>query len=404
MNIKGIVERYGTPLYVYREETIKKKAKVLRESVKYQRCKFLYACKANTNIHIMKILKKEGFGLDVSSPFELDMGLEAGFRPEDILYTGDNISGEEMEYVLSRKVLMNIGSLSQLSRYGKLNRGGEISIRLNPDCGAGHHRHTITGGEKSKFGIFYSQEEEVQNRLKEYGLKLVGIHSHIGSGILEVKELMRAVEMILKSAKVYEGLEMINIGGGLGIPYREGEEELDVESWGEEVGRYFEEFCRGYGEGLELWIEPGRYLVGESGVLLTEVININETSGYRFVGVDTGFNHLLRPILYGSYHKIWNYTKEREVKEEVVISGNMCESGDILTQEEGFWQARNMGRIEEGDILGVMDVGAYGYSMASNYNSRPRPMEVLIGGGGEEKVIRSRETFEDLMRGMTGFE
>ena len=404
MNIKGLVKKYGTPLYVYEEEKIKKKAKVLKESVKYKRRKFLYACKANTNIHIMKILKEEGFGLDVTSPFEMDIGLKAGFEPEDLLYTGDNISLEEMEYILSKKVLMNVGSLSQLDQYGKLNGGGEISIRLNPDCGAGHHRHTITGGEKSKFGIFYSQEEEVQNRLKEYDLKLVGIHSHIGSGILEVKELMRAFKIILNSAKVYEGLKMIDIGGGLGIPYREGEEGLDVGIWGEEVGRYFEEFCVGYGEDLELWIEPGRYLVGESGVLLTKVININETPGYRFVGVDTGFNHLLRPILYGSYHKIWNYTKEREMKEEVVISGNICESGDILTQEEGGWQARNLGRIEEGDILGVMDVGAYGYSMASNYNSRPRPMEVLIGEGGAEKVIRERETFQDMMRGMTEFE
>lgn len=388
-----LAEKYKTPLYVYDEGIIVKKYRCLAEYIRYPRLRIYYACKANSNLAIMKILKKEGAYIDAVSPGEIFLAFHAGFSPQRIMFTGNNVTDEEMQFAIKKGVMINIDSLPQLERYGGMNPNSSISVRINPGLGAGHHDHVLTGGPKSKFGIYYSQTDKIKKVAGKYSLKIKGVHMHIGSGILNVSPFLKAMKTLLKTAERFDSLEFVNIGGGIGIPYKEAERPMDMKDFGLKVGKLFSNWTKEYDEDLTLALEPGRYLVAEAGVLLTKVNTVKVTPYRTFVGVDTGLNHLIRPILYDAYHRIIVANKAtEECTETVDVCGNICEAGDIFARD------REMPKVEEGDLLAILDVGAYGYSMSSNYNSRLRPAEVLVSNG-KAKIIRRRETFEDLLRG-----
>lgn len=394
-----LVKKYGSPLYVYEEETIRQRFRELKESIPYPKLRIYYACKANTNPHIISILREEGAYVDVLSPGEIMMALRAGFTADKMMYTSTSVTDEDMKFAISRSIMVNCDSLSQLERYGRLNPDSRVSVRINPDVGGGHHGHVITGGPDSKFGIYFDKVDEIKKTAEKHGLKIAGIHQHIGSGILEEDKFMLAMEVMLKAAKNFEGLEFVDFGGGLGIPYKPEQKRLDLKNLGNRVAEKFENFCKEYGKELMLFIEPGRYPVAEAGFLLCTVNTIKETPAHKFAGVDTGFNHLIRPAMYGSFHRIIVATNaESDKREKIVICGNICESGDVFTRDEHGIQERELPSIKEGDIIAILNAGAYGFSMSSSYNTRQRPVEILVTGS-NSRVIRKKETFDYLMYG-----
>lgn len=392
-----LIEKFGSPLYVYDATTIKERFKQLKESISIiKNTKILYACKANSNVEIIKLLKEQGAGIDVVSCGEIYSANLAGCDSKDILFTGNNMSNWELDYAVSSGVLLNVGDLSALERFGKKYPNSDVCIRINPDVGGGHHEHVITGGPESKFGIYFTDVKQALEIAEKYNVKIKGIHQHIGSNILEEKTFLKAIDVLLKSAKDFPDLEFIDFGGGLGIPYKPEDKGLNLTELNKQVAEHFKNFCEEYGKDVQFWLEPGRFLVGESGYLLTTVNTIKTNPGYKYVGTDSGFNHLVRPTMYGSYHEIVNTSNPDGKKEKVTVCGNICESGDIFARD------REISKIEEGDILAILNAGAYGYSMASNYNTRPLPAEVLIEGN-DVKLIRRRENFEELLRNQVSY-
>jgi len=386
-----IADKYGTPLYVYNEDTIKRNYKNLIENIKYPKTEIYYACKANYNLTILKILKGLGAGIDAVSPWEVELSIHIGFSPSKILFTGNNVTDKEIKYVKEHNVLINIDSLSELKRYGKMYPNSKISVRINPNVGAGHHIHVITGGPNSKFGIYYNRTDEIKQIVSDYNLNIIGVHMHIGSGILEPEPFFLGIKSLLTTAKEFNKLDFIDIGGGLGIPYKPEEKPLDIKKFGQRLTEIFTSYAKEHGD-ISLRFELGRYLVANSGVLITRVNTVKKTPYKIFIGTDTGFNHLIRPMLYNAYHEIVVVDKMAQEKTQMVnICGNICENGDLFAKD------RPMPDIEEGDLLAIMNAGAYGFSMSSNYNFRPLPAEVLVSGN-EMKLIRRRETIEDLWR------
>lgn len=402
-----LAEEYGTPLYVIDEDRIRDNYKRVHNAFTkyYSNFKILYASKANTNLSVMRILEEEGSCIDAVSPGEVFTSLKTGFSPDRILFTGNNVTNDELKYIDETGVRINLDSVSQLKRLSKIvdPEGYKISFRINPMVGAGHHEHCITGGEMSKFGIKESETVEVYKLAKDMGFDPVGMHTHIGSGILDPEPFKLATTVLMDIAgQVAQGadidFEFLDLGGGLGIPYEVEENLLDIEPFAKEITGIFKSKLSEYGmEGNNkpyMYIEPGRYLVGDAALLLTRV-NTVKNSYRKFVGVDSGFNTLLRPSMYGSYHHIIvankaNETTENGAKfEKIDVAGNVCESGDLFARD------RPLPPIEEGDLLAIMNAGAYSFSMASQYNSRPRPAEVLVKDGNSE-IIRKRETYDDL--------
>ena len=333
------------------------------------------------------------------SPGEIHVLLAAGFRPDEILFVANNVSAEEMQYAIDKGVLVSCDSLSQLRLYGRLDPGGRVAVRFNPGVGAGHHAKVITGGKETKFGINPESIDEVKATLKEYRLRLAGINQHIGSLFMDPSSYLQAARTLLNIAANFEDIEFIDMGGGFGIPYRkqEGQQRLDLVEAGRGLSQLMEDWTANYGKRVRLKIEPGRYIVAECGVLLGTVHAVKQNSGKTFIGTDIGLNVLLRPAMYDSHHDIEFYRNDAILKSDKVhtatVVGNICESGDILAK------SRELPEAAEGDIIGIMDAGAYGYSMSSNYNNRLRPAEVLIDLDGNPRLIRRRDTLEDLMRG-----
>ncbi|MEW6026403.1 MAG: diaminopimelate decarboxylase [Planctomycetota bacterium] len=385
----NLARRFGTPLFIYDEDIIRQRARSLRQALTYPHTRLLYSCKSNTNPVIIKILHQEGFGIDAVSPGEIHFVLGIGFKPGEISFTGNNCRTDELAYVVKQGVRVNADSLSQLERIGKIRPGLAVSLRINPDVGDGHHEHVITGGPDSKFGIWVYQLDQARRIADKYGLRITGLHHHIGSGILEAETFLTAMEIMLKIAINFKGLESINMGGGLGVAYSPGQKRLDIKKFGRLVSERFQAFCRHYGKPLQLMLEPGRYPVCESGTLLASVTDIKETPEHTFVGTDSGFNHLIRHAFYNAYHEIVNASRLKGPKQFVAICGNICESGDLFTH------GREITRFQEDDIVGIKNAGAYGYSMSMQYNMRPRPAEVLVKGN-KARLIRRRESFADL--------
>lgn len=395
-----IAEKYGTPIYVYDENTIRERAESLLSSIEWHNKELKYACKANTNPSIMRIFKEYGIGIDAVSLGEVYCALRCGFPRESILFTSNNATFSELEYAIREKILVNIDSLSQLEMVGKKFSGLELCVRINPNVGAGHHQHVITGGAESKFGISYRDVEKIKDIGSRYSLRIKGLHQHIGSGILEIEVYLEAVEVLLEVAGCFQELDFIDFGGGIGVPYRENEKPIDIKKLGKRITEKFASFCKNYGRDVKLSLEPGRFFVAESGFLLTRVTAVKDGEKYRFVGTDTGFNHLIRPAMYGSYHRIVNASHVSSRKAKQVVVGNICESGDVFTRNEEGIEERELPVFSEGDLLCICNAGAYGFSMASNYNSRPRPAEVMVRNG-SVKLIRERESIEDVFRGCT---
>ena len=392
-----IARKFGTPVYAYDEDVIRARYRELKKSVKYPKVKIHYACKANTNPRIMQILREEGAGVDAVSPGEAMIALNAGFKPEEILYTSSSATDEEMKFAIEKKITVNADSISQIERFGKLNPGGEISLRINPAVGAGHHDHVITGGPDSKFGIWVDHLEDAKAAAEMHDLKIAGLHQHIGAGILEVPKFMQAISVILERAKSFKDLKFVDLGGGIGVPYSPEQKSMDMADFGRRVSEALAKFSAGYGKQIDFIFEPGRYLVAESGVLLCTVNAVKTTPKHKFACVNTGFNHLIRPMAYGSYHPIVNANcVESGEKEKVIIAGNVCETGDVFTMSESGPEDREMPPVKEGDLLAIMVAGAYGHSMSSNYNTRPRPAEILVSKT-KAAVIRKEESLKEMV-------
>jgi len=395
-----LAEKYGTPLYVIDEMKIRNNYRMLYEafSDQYNDFKIFYACKANTNLAVMRILEQIGSGIDAVSPGEIYTALLVGFDPEKVIYTGNNVTDEELKYAVESGVIINLDSISSLKRLSKLTdpEKVKISFRINPKVGAGHHEHCITGGELSKFGVMEEEAADVYILTQDLGFTPIGIHTHIGSGILDPEPFMLAARTLMDVAgrvKEEAGLkfEFIDFGGGLGIPYTPDEKKLDLEKFSKKIVKLYKDKLNEYSMGKPtMCIEPGRYIVGDTSTLLTKVNTIKQ-SYRKFAGVDAGFNTLLRPSMYGSYHHIVAANKpDAENVQNIDIAGNVCESGDLFARD------RLMPELEEGDILAILNAGAYAFSMSSQYNSRPRAMEVIVNNG-ESEVVRERETFGDVL-------
>lgn len=379
-----LAREYGTPLYVYEEDTILTRYTELVESIPYKKLRIHYACKANANVEILKLLRKLGANVETVSKGEILLAFKAGFEPSQILYTCSNITVEELQFALQSGITINLDSLTQLRRWGQLRPGSSVSIRINQGIGAGHHAHVITGGPESKFGIDVSQLEEAKSIAKQYQLTIIGVHQHIGSNVLDEAILIEAMQALLVTATRLPHLELVDFGGGLGIPYRPNERRLDIREFGRMASALFADFCRSYGKELTMILEPGRYLIAEAGTLLAMVTDRKRTPYRTFVGINSGFHHLIRPAMYGAYHPIMNASRVQGQEEVVTVAGNLCEAGDVFAKD------RKLTVCEEGDILAILNAGAYGFSMSSNYNARPKPAEVLVSGG-QARVIRERE-------------
>lgn len=393
-----LARQYGTPLYVYNEENIRRHmAEVSRVITKYPYTAN-YSVKANTNIHLLKLALEEGINCDAMSVGEIRMLQEAGFPAERIFFVPNNVSDEELQEAIDLGVMVSLDSLSQLETYGTLNPGGKCAVRLNPGVGAGHHQKVVTAGKETKFGIEEKEIDEVFAIAEKYQLTIAGINQHIGSLFMQPEPYLKAVSNLLRIAYRFPNLEFIDFGGGYGIPYHklDGEEEFDMESLRQGLVPILDEFMEKYPGKPLFKSEPGRYCVAEGSVLLGRVYAVKQNAGRCYAGTDLGMNVLVRPSLYDSWHDIEvirdGEVVERTEMKEQTITGNICESGDLLAKD------RMLPEIQKGDLICVLDTGAYGYSMCSTYNSRPRPAEVMICRDGSVKQIRRRETMEDLLR------
>lgn len=392
-----LTAKFGTPLYVYSENILRERCRDMKGLISYSNFTVNYSPKANSNLELIKIVRSEGLRVDAMSPGEIYVNMLAGYKPEEILYISNNVSEDEIRYAINTGVKISVDSVSQLEMFGKIKPGGKVAFRLNPGVGAGHHEKVITAGQKTKFGIEMNSIPEVKRIIKEYNLKLIGINQHIGSLFMDGEAYLKSTGNILAIARQFDDLEFIDFGGGFGIPYKKqsGQSRLDLRELGGKLSKVVQTWVKEYGKDIEFKIEPGRYIVAESSILLGKVYAIKTNYSIKYIGTDLGFNVLVRPVMYDSHHDIEIY-RENDIpslKEETVrIVGNICETGDIIAKD------RNLPEIVENDILGVLDSGAYGYSMSSNYNNRLRPAEVLIEEDGNPRLIRRRDTIDDLIR------
>ena len=396
-----LTEEFDTPLYVISENKIRENYRRLKSALQssYSKAKIFYSAKANTNLSVLRILESEGACLDAVSPGEVLLALKAGFPPSRILFTGTSVRDDELSYLIREGIYINVDALSELRRLLRLITPDVLSVRVNPEFGAGHHEHVITAGKMSKFGIWEDDAVKAYEMAKAAGVRRFGIQMHIGSGIMDVEPFILAGEKLMKIAKkIHEDVgvdfEFMDFGGGIGVPYRPEEKQVDLKSFSEKLVGLFLRRVREYSLGEpELWFEPGRYLVAEAGVLLTRVNTVKPTPFRTFVGVDAGFNVLIRPAMYGSYHHILVANRlDEPLKELYDLCGPLCESGDVFARD------RLLPEISEGDLIAILNAGAYGFSMSSTYNSRPRPPEILVNKG-RYQLVRARETFEDLLKG-----
>ncbi len=400
VSVQHLVEFFDTPLYIMSENRIRDNFRRLKGALdEYYSCnRILYSAKANTNINILRIIQEEGGWVDAVSLGEVFLALESGFKPEEILFTGTSVREDEIKQLKEWNILINIDSLSQAKKILREEAPEKISVRLNPEIGAGHHEHVITAGPHSKFGLSFDNALKAFEIAVESGVENFGVQMHIGSGMLDFTQFYAALENFLSFiGEIVNSFDIefdfIDIGGGLGVPYRPEEKPAEIRKFANNVVNVFKKKC--YEHQLnepELWLEPGRYLVADAGILVTRVNTIKKTSEKHFCGVDAGMNTLIRPALYGSYHHILVANKLDHPNERSYdIVGPICESSDFFAKD------RLLPKVEEGDVLAILSCGAYGFSMASQYNSRPKPPEILVKGG-EYKEIRRRETLQDLIK------
>lgn len=391
-NLLQIAKTYGAPVYVYDAGKIKSQFNRLTHAFKgVERLKLNYAAKALNNISILRLMNSMGSGLDTVSIQEVQLGIHAGFKPEDIIFTPNGVSLEEIEQAAALGVQINIDNLSILEQFGSKHPDIPVCIRINPHVMAGGNSNISVGHIDSKFGISIHQIPHILRIVELTQMKVNGIHMHTGSDILDIDVFLYASEILFDTAMHFKDLEFLDFGSGFKVPYKENDIQTNVEELGEKLGGRFNEFCKRFGRPLTLAFEPGKFLVSEAGFFLAKVNVVKQTTSTVFAGVDSGFNHLIRPMLYGSTHQIENISNPNGKERYYSVVGYICET-------DTFGSNRRIREITEGDILCFRNAGAYCYTMASNYNSRYRPAEVLWMDG-KAHLIRERETFEDLIRG-----
>lgn len=393
-DVHELLKQFGSPLYVYDEEILRQRCREMRNLLKYPQFRVNYSAKANTNVELLKIVGSEDLDVDGMSPGEMYLEMKAGFPPERITFIGNNVSQDELQFAVERGILVSVDSLSQLITLGEINRGGQVCLRINPGIGAGHHAKVVTGGKKAKFGIAVEDLPLAQEIACQYQMTITGLNQHIGSLFLEPDAYVEAAGFLLDTAAALPSVEMVDLGGGFGIPYRRGvEPRLDLADLGTRLDNLINSWVAAH-RPITVRTEPGRYVVAECGALLGTVTSVKENYNTFFVGTDIGFNMLVRPVMYDSYHEISvapAQPRPYEVYDKpVYVVGNICESGDILVHD------RIVPHCVEGDALIVHDAGAYGFAMASAYNSRPLPAEVLITMDGDVRLIRKAQTLKDL--------
>ncbi len=390
-DLPSIAEEFGTPLYVYDADTIRRQYVRLKNVFSEVKLKIKYACKANNNLAVMQYLRGLGAGLDVVSIEEAIIGIKAGYKPSDILFTPNCVSFDEIKLAVELGVTINIDNISILEQFGhEYGNSYPCCIRLNPHIAAGGNSHIQTGHIDSKFGISIYQLRHIERIVSTCNIRINGLHIHTGSEILDSSVFIRMAELMFEAAQSFPNLEFIDFGSGFKVAYKEGDYVTDIEELSKEFSELFKNFCKSYGRDLELWFEPGKFLVSEAGVLLVRVNTVKQTMATVFIGVDSGQNHLIRPMFYDAYHHIINLSNPSGKQRLYTVVGYICET-------DTFGWDRKMNEVREGDVLAILNAGAYGYTMSNNYNSRLRPAEVLIIDG-KPNLVRKRETIDDLLR------
>lgn len=396
MNLQGlsvadICKQFGTPLYIYDAEKITSQVDSLREAFNGVDLKIKFAMKALTNISILKLLHKQGVGVDAVSINEAKLALRAGISPAEINFTPSGVDFSEIKEGVTLKLNVNLDNLSSLEKFGKeYGSTYPCGVRLNPHIMAGGNLKISTGHVNSKFGISIQQLADIKRIVDQYSIVLQGLHIHTGSEIVETEVFMQMAGIFFSIAKDVATLKFIDFGGGFKVAYKKGDKVTDLKAIGSLLAGQFKTLEKETGRHLQLWIEPGKYLVSEAGYLVAKTSVVKETPALTFVCVDTGLNHLIRPMMYNAWHEIVNISNPGGAMKTYTVVGNICET-DTLGSD------RQLNEVREGDLLVIENAGAYGFSMASNYNSRFRPAEVLVIGG-KAHLIRERDTLEDLLR------
>ncbi|MEI8255151.1 MAG: diaminopimelate decarboxylase [Deltaproteobacteria bacterium] len=386
--VERTAERVGTPYFLYSADRIRARCGAMLAA--FPEAHIRYAMKANANRAVLETIRDCGLGVDAVSPWEVRLARDAGFERAQILYSGSNPSTDELSEIHRAGATLNLDSLSALERFGRAAPRARVSLRLNLEIGGGHHPHVVTAGPDSKFGLSPSEIPKAIALARKHGLRIVGIHQHVGSGIFQRSLFVRALDRLLDLAPRFPELEFIDAGGGFGVPYRATEKAVDLTSWGPAVIARFEAARARTGRDLALVLEPGRYVVADAGVLVTRVTTVKRTRDRTFIGVDSGMHHLVRPAMYGSYHAVYALRRTARPAERCFVVGPICESGDFLAAD------RRMPPPSEGHLLVVGNAGAYGYTMASFYNLRARPAECMLDGG-KVRVVQRRDTYADVV-------
>ncbi|MCX8676950.1 MULTISPECIES: diaminopimelate decarboxylase [unclassified Apibacter] len=388
--LENLAKEFGTPLYVYDADIIKNQYNRLVKAFKsVKKVKLNYACKANTNLNILKFIKSIGSGLDTVSIQEVQLGLRAGFEPKEIIYTPNGVSFQEIKQAVQLGVRINIDNLSILETFGHEIKNYPVCIRINPHIMAGGNTKISTGHIDSKFGISIHQLPHVLRIVNNTGIKVEGVHMHTGSDILDVEVFLKGAEILFNVAKEFHDLDYIDFGSGFKVAYKEGDHETDINYLGKKLGERFNEFQKTYPHELTLMFEPGKFLVSQSGFFIVSVNVIKQTTSTVFAEVDSGFNHLIRPMFYNAHHTITNISNPEGRHRFYTVVGYICET-------DTFGTNRKISEIHEGDLLCFQNAGAYCFSMSSNYNSRLKPAEVLLING-KPHLIRRRENLDDLL-------
>jgi len=386
-----LANKYGGPLYVYDTNIITSQYKRITDAFeKVEKLQLNYAVKALSNVNILRFFKNIGAGLDTVSIQEVSLALSVGVAPEKIIYTPNGVSLEEIENVAKKGVQINIDNLSILELFGQKHPEIPVCIRINPHIMAGGNSKISVGHIDSKFGISVHQVPHIKRVVENTGMHINGIHMHTGSDILDIDTFLRATEILFDVAKKFKTIDFIDFGSGFKVPYKEGDISTDIEQLGLQLTERFNAFCKDFGKKITLMFEPGKFLVSKAGYFLAKVNVVKQTTSTVFAGIDSGFNHLIRPMMYDSYHHITNISNPNGRDRYYSVVGYICET-------DTFGSNRRISEISEGDILCFENAGAYCFSMASNYNSRYRPAEVMIYNN-DDYLIRERETFEDLIK------
>lgn len=387
----NIAQEHGTPTYVYHAEKIAQQFQKLQDAFAGHPTRFFYACKALTNINILKYLRGLGANLDCVSIYEVQLGLKAGYKPEQILFTPNCVDLSEIVAAQELGVNINIDNISVLEQFGNTyGSSAPVCIRINPHIEAGGNYKISTGHIDSKFGISMHQMRHIERIVKTTKLHVKGLHMHTGSEIKDVNVFLQSLEVMFGLAVHFPELDFIDLGSGFKVPYQDGDPETDVFALGVKLTEAVKEFEKEYGRPLEVWFEPGKYLVSESGSFIVKTNVVKQTTATVFVGVNSGFNHLIRPMFYDAYHRISNISNPQGAERIYTVVGNICET-------DTFAWDRVLNEVREGDYIVFHNAGAYGFEMSSNFNSRLKPAEVLVIDG-KAAVIRERDTFEDLLR------